>query len=199
MEFSAPGYVTKKINNVQVNHDDSLRLDVQLWKGVPEIDFTTTDTVSLKNMQIEFKDMSKGYPTSWEWTFEGGEPHTSNLQNPKVVYKNEGTFDVKLKVTNEVGSSELIKEGYMVITFENSVVNLETEHLKVYSQDNSLIVDTQSEINYFVISDLIGRVVYNGSLHTGNNRINTENFASGVYIIKAVVDGRNITKKVILN
>lgn len=199
VEFSAPGYVTKTINNVQVNHDDSLRLDVQLWKGVPEVDFITTDTVLLRNMEIEFKDLSKGYPTSWEWTFEGGEPHTSNLQNPKVVYKNEGTFDVKLKVTNEVGSSELIKEGYMVITIEDNIGAFEADLLNIYTQENSLIVDTQSEIKYFTITDLIGRVVYNGSLNAGNNRINTENFASGVYIVKAVVNGKNVTKKTVLN
>ncbi len=199
VEFSAPGYVTKTINNVQVNHDDSLRLDVQLWKGAPEVDFTVTDTVMLRNMQIEFKDLSKGYPTSWEWTFEGGEPYKSNLQNPKVVYKNEGTFDVKLKVTNEVGTTELIKEDYMVITFEDNIVNFETDLLKVYTQDNSLVVDTQSNIQYFIITDLVGRVVYNNSLQAGNNRINCEKFDSGIYIVKAIVNGKNIAKKVVIN
>ena len=32
------------------------------------------------------------YQLSWEWTFEGGTPSTSNVKNPEgIVYLDEGT------------------------------------------------------------------------------------------------------------
>lgn len=199
VEFSAPGYVTKTINNVQVDENDSLRLDVKLWKGVPEIDFETKDTVMLRSMQVEFKDLSKGYPTAWEWTFEGGEPQTSNLQNPTVVYKNEGTFNVKLKVTNEVGTAELVKEDYMVVTISNSIENSETEYFQAFTQSNSLVIDTQFDIKSITIADISGKVIYKNSLQAGRSTINTENFAPGIYIINAYANNKQITRKIAIN
>lgn len=50
---------------------------------------------------IEFSDNSSNSPTSWLWTFEGGNPATSNLQDPGVVcYQASGSFNVTLMVTN---------------------------------------------------------------------------------------------------
>lgn len=56
--------------------------------------------------------------TSWEWTFEGGTPSTSNLENPQVSYPNAGIYDVKLKVTSAGGVDSIVKTDYMRI-FEN--------------------------------------------------------------------------------
>lgn len=49
---------------------------------------------------IHFTDMSDNAPTSWEWTFEGGTPASSTLQNPTVTYASLGSFNVSLKVSN---------------------------------------------------------------------------------------------------
>ena len=38
---------------------------------------------------------------SWEWTFEGGVPNVSTLQNPLVAYTDTGWFDVKLVAWND--------------------------------------------------------------------------------------------------
>lgn len=54
---------------------------------------------------LTFNDASTGNPTSWNWTFEGTDITTSNLQNPTVTYLREGTYGLKLEVANEMGSS----------------------------------------------------------------------------------------------
>ncbi len=42
---------------------------------------------------------------TWAWEFPGGDPATSNVRNPKVIYHTAGDYDVTLTVTNPNGSS----------------------------------------------------------------------------------------------
>lgn len=64
--------------------------------------------------QVHFEDLSTGNPTSWEWTFEGGEPSTSTEQNPVITYKKAGSYPVKLVAKNANGSDERIKNNFVV-------------------------------------------------------------------------------------
>lgn len=41
---------------------------------------------------ITFKDISTGEPSKWNWRFEGGEPETSILFSPNVVYNKPGVL-----------------------------------------------------------------------------------------------------------
>lgn len=58
--------------------------------------------------QIDFVDLSRGYPVAWEWSFPGAETETSVEQNPTVVYSNAGSYDVTLTVTNEKGEKNTV-------------------------------------------------------------------------------------------
>ena len=54
--------------------------------------------------------------TSWEWTFEGGNPSTFNGQNPpEITYIYEGCYNVKLKVNDGLDTAEKIKEKYIIV------------------------------------------------------------------------------------
>ena len=57
------------------------------------------------NVPLTFKDASTGNPYQWAWTFDGAEPAVSNEQNPTVTYTQEGTYAIKLEVTNDMGSN----------------------------------------------------------------------------------------------
>ncbi|MBK9985369.1 MAG: PKD domain-containing protein [Saprospiraceae bacterium] len=56
---------------------------------------------------IEFDDYSmlSHAGATWQWEFPGGEPSTSNVRNPKVIYHQSGKYDVTLTVTNPNGTS----------------------------------------------------------------------------------------------
>ena len=55
--------------------------------------------------------------TSWTWTFTGGNPGTFNGQNPPAItYANEGSYNVKLKVSDGSGNDETIKENYVIVS-----------------------------------------------------------------------------------
>ncbi len=83
----------------------------------PIADFESDNVVVPTGEKINFKDLSKGIPNQWLWHFEGAEPEYSTDQNPvNIKYNTEGTFDVSLIVTNELGADTLLKEDYITVS-----------------------------------------------------------------------------------
>lgn len=67
-------------------------------------------------LTVQFSDTSFGQPTSWLWSFPGGDPATSTEQNPTVVYNTPGTYDVTLEVSDGTGGSNtLAQEGAVTV------------------------------------------------------------------------------------
>lgn len=84
------------------------------------INFTANSTNLLVGDSINFTDQSSPTPTSWQWTFNGGTPSTSNLQNPiGIKYNTAGAYDVKLVATTANGTDSLIKTGYIMVYTTN--------------------------------------------------------------------------------
>jgi PKD repeat protein len=82
--------------------------------AIPDPDFTSNISIVPTGSGVNFTDLSKYDPTEWYWEFDGGMPATSTEQNPQnVIYDNEGLFDVKLTVTNFMGSETLVWEDYI--------------------------------------------------------------------------------------
>ena len=82
----------------------------------PKADFTSSFISGKVPLNTVFLDQSKNNPTSWEWTFESGNPSTSTSQNPKVSYTSTGTYAVTLKASNSYGSNSVTKTGYIVVS-----------------------------------------------------------------------------------
>lgn len=82
----------------------------------PDADFTASSTAIQAGAVVSFSDQSQGNPTSWSWTFEGGNPSSSSVSNPVVHYTAIGSYDVTLKVTNAGGENTEIKSGYIVVS-----------------------------------------------------------------------------------
>jgi len=77
-------------------------------QNVPEANFEFEIIPNCDTLIVQFTDLSTNNPTAWEWTFEGGQPNTSNLQNPIVYYNNIGIFDVGLTAYNSAGSGSVL-------------------------------------------------------------------------------------------
>lgn len=85
-------------------------------EGFPEPDFSASATNIQGGTEISFTDLSKGNPTSWNWTFEGATPETSSSQNPSGIrYQIPGTYNVSLRVSNSEGSIVKTKTGYITV------------------------------------------------------------------------------------
>jgi FOG: PKD repeat len=87
----------------------------------PVANFRVTTTLVKTGGKLAFSDASTLSPTSWEWTFPGGTPSSSTLQNPSITYSAPGTYNVTLKVVNANGSSTVTKKA--LVTVSNKVNN----------------------------------------------------------------------------
>ncbi|MBE0647416.1 MAG: PKD domain-containing protein [Bacteroidales bacterium] len=88
-----------------------------MYHSVPDADFSADKTTVPIGCGVNFTDLSNGVPTSWQWTFEGGTPASSNEKHPTdIVYNSTGTFLVKLLAANEAGSDSLTKTGYITVS-----------------------------------------------------------------------------------
>lgn len=65
---------------------------------------------------VKFADASTGNPTSWQWSFPGGTPSTSEEQFPEVYYTRDGTYDVSLTVGDGENTASTTIEGFVNVT-----------------------------------------------------------------------------------
>ena len=83
----------------------------------PVADFVANRTNICVGDCINFTDISSGSPTAWAWTFTGGTPGTSTVQNPpSVCYSAAGTYQVVLTATNINGSNTMTKVAYITVS-----------------------------------------------------------------------------------
>ena len=78
--------------------------------------FVSNTTIACTEDIVEFQNQSTGVIISWEWTFEGGTPPTSDSQNPMILYFNAGTFDVSLTVSDGEETSTITLEDYISVS-----------------------------------------------------------------------------------
>jgi uncharacterized protein (TIGR02145 family) len=71
----------------------------------PDAAFEVSDDQIYIWETVKFSDVSRNEPSEWEWYFEGGEPEVSVEPDPEVLYREAGTYTVKLTVRNEHGES----------------------------------------------------------------------------------------------
>jgi serine protease len=83
----------------------------------PVADFSMSQTSICQGGTVEFFDQSSPAATSWSWTFNGGNPATSQDQNPSVVYGASGTYKVSFTATNSAGSTT--NNTYTVTVYPN--------------------------------------------------------------------------------
>lgn len=94
--------------------NDTSFLEIVL-STVPNASFGYSAHNGCAPFSVSFFDQSQNNPTSWNWTFEGGDPATSTEQNPVVTYSTPGIYSVNLLVTNSEGSDALHLDGLIEV------------------------------------------------------------------------------------
>lgn len=83
--------------------------------SAPVAGFTANPTTVVAGNSVQFTDLSTNTPTSWSWTFTGGNPATSTLKNPVVIYATPGSYQVSLTATNSYGSGSSTVPNYITV------------------------------------------------------------------------------------
>jgi photosystem II stability/assembly factor-like uncharacterized protein/PKD repeat protein len=80
--------------------------------------------VSCMNDTVFFVDHSavRLASASWNWSFPGGNPSSSNLENPVVVYNQAGNYDVTLTVTDAFGTSSQTINNFITYIDTTSII-----------------------------------------------------------------------------
>lgn len=93
----------------------------------PAADFVGNPTSVLVGGTVNFTDLSGGSPTSWSWTFTGGTPSSSTLQNPTgIQYNAPGSYAVSLTATNANGSDTETKTAYIYVGNEPGLIQCDS-------------------------------------------------------------------------
>ncbi|MCW5908632.1 MAG: PKD domain-containing protein [Chitinophagales bacterium] len=118
----------------------------------PVADFVGVPTTVTVGNSVAFTDLSTNTPTSWSWSFTGGTPSTSTIQNPSIVYNAVGTYPVTLTATNANGSNSVTKTAYITVVQGGGTQTCDT-------LTNFVAQDT---LTYYVFTN-------NGGYVTGHN------------------------------
>ncbi len=91
-----------------------------IWKWEPfstlAADFSGIPTTICAGNTIDFSDQTTGgTPISWYWSFPGGTPSSSTLQNPTITYNTQGTYNVSLTVDDGFVPSNKTITNYITV------------------------------------------------------------------------------------
>jgi len=149
---------------------------------------------------VQFTDLSAGSVISWSWSFEGGNPATSDEQNPEVLYENTGNWDVTLNISDGTENDIIIKQDYITVNSATSINNYEGQQLfsvfpnpvrsKLHIRSLKLSVQGEKTIKVF---DNYGQQLkeINIPVKTENISIDVDDWKSGLYFLSLIVNGEN--------
>jgi PKD repeat protein len=80
----------------------------------PTANFTATPVSGCVPMTVQFANESSANATTYNWSFPGGNPSSSNAPNPSVTYATAGNYSVILTVGNAAGTSTSEKASFVV-------------------------------------------------------------------------------------
>ncbi len=175
---------------------------------LPVANFSANNTNINIGGSINFTDLSTGSPTSWSWSFPGGTPSTSNIQNPvNIVYNTAGIYDVTLTATNTAGNNTLTKTAYIIVN--NTGINeYDENYLSIYpnpSDNGKYSIKINGTVNQkpvIMITDTKGSILNLNNYiqpNTGSFVIDISKYAKGTYYLIYNDGKRKAVKKLIYN
>jgi PKD repeat protein len=167
----------------------------------PEANFQWTVTYDYDETTIDFEDFSLNDPTFWEWTFEGGTPGSSILQNPTgIIYTEPGLFNLSLTASNNFGSDNFTWQFYVDVI--SGITENIGEGFKVFPNPSSGILNI--ELNDVIVENIgiynsLGKIIYQvNSIQKEEMIIDLSKFDNGIYYLKFETSANSTIKKIIL-
>lgn len=159
-----------------------------LWFHVevlPEVQADFAASITNFNEASFSSNASGGNSLYWDF----GDGSTSNDMNPAHTYTANGTYDVTLVVTNDLGCTDTLTKQVSIEGL--SITNNALEEIQIYPNpfDHEFQIRLSDEghrYNYSVM-DISGKVVASNTF-TGKTIIHTEQWTKGAYILK-IIDG----------
>lgn len=134
---------------------------------------------------LDFEDLSTNDPTEWLWDF--GDGITSNDQNPSHTYTLNDTYTTCLTATNAAGTHTECQMITVVVVGVNDLatpIALQVFPNPVKDFVHFKINEEVSSPLQISITDAQGRLIYTEQLQQSEQKINTSNWAKGIYLFR---------------
>jgi PKD repeat protein len=116
---------------------------------LPAANFTASDTSIYEGESVTFTDQTTNSPYAWNWTFAGGTPGSSTLQNPTVTYNTAGTYTVALTAANACGEDTETKVNYITVqACLPPAANFTASATTIYEGESVTFTDQSTENPY---------------------------------------------------
>ena len=103
-------------NAIGTGYGSDIQFSTLCQPLAPVTNFGANYTNITVGQSVNFFDSTQYCPASWNWSFVGGTPLSSTVQNPTgIVYNYPGVYNVCLTTTNPYGTSTLCKSGYITV------------------------------------------------------------------------------------
>jgi len=167
MTFTSGSYVlSDSEGNVLVEGDGEFMHEISHDFCVEEVEqgppptanFSASNNLGCSGVNVDFQDSSTDAPVFWNWSFPGGSPSSSSIQNPQnITYSTPGTYNVTLTVGNAAGSDEQIITD-LVVVYSGAYLTLNTTDVSCFGDSDGSVVAAIS-----------GQGPYTYSWNTGNS------------------------------
>jgi PKD repeat protein len=160
--------------------------------GAVMADFTADITEITEGGTVHFTDLSTGGITTWNWTFEGGTPQFSTIQNPTVVYNVPGVYDVSLAVSNGINSNTIVKPNYITVNSLTGVNNAVARGIHIFPNPvTSKMFINGADHSKISIYNSTGNKVLSLPDFKGSS-IDMSGVPGGIYLITVIRDGKSV-------
>ncbi len=158
-------------------------------------------TVDLKDgnapLRVQFLDLSINDPTSWSWSFTGGTPSTSTIQNPVVTFNNPGTYSVTLTASNGFGSDANTKNAYITVNVGTGIDDINTGNISFYPNPATDVINISSNTEFVVrVLNVQGALLLQCE---NQEKFDISHLAKGIYIIEIKTEKESLRRKLIKN
>ena len=162
-------------------------------------DFSSDVTTGNVPLDVQFSNQSGGMPTSFLWDF--GDGSTSTDDNPMHTYTVEGTYTVKLLITDAASSDSIVKVDF-IDALPNGLNKIDAiNNIAIFpnpmSNDQSLFIKHEGiDVVKIQIIDILGKTVDFNLSRSGNiSQVSFNSISKGIYFISFYSNNGLISQK----
>jgi PKD repeat protein len=161
-------------------------------------DFLADNQDICEGETVNFTSSSIGDVTTYSWTFEGGDPATSDEEAPVVIYTTPGTYSVSLTISDGNSENTMTKDGFITVHNCTGVNEAAIFNMEIYPNPNSgvftLVLNQNAKVE---IINALGSVVFTEEF-IGKQTIDLANQAEGIYFIKVETENESKVEKIVV-
>jgi PKD repeat protein len=147
------------------------------------VNFSSVNSQVCVGNNVEFKDESYNTPKTWNWSFPGGSPSTSTIQNPIVKYDNPGVYSATLTVSDGTISKTIIKDTAVIVYPKGRKIPFLEGFDDLYELSNTSFWSTNNGVSSSNFK------VTNEAAFTGGKSIKLNNFENNTSTTFDLVSG----------